>query len=62
MADVIGRYRQLSLHRPGDTLCCRLRDDRIEGVFQGFDRRGFLRIRIGDEERLLTAGEVVDHE
>ncbi len=60
-ADVVGRYRQLSLHRPGDALRCRLRGDQVEGVFQGFDRHGFLRLLVGGEERLLTAGEVVDH-
>ncbi len=61
VADVVGRYRQFSLHRPGDALRCRLRGDEVEGVFQGFDRHGFLRLEVGGEERLLTAGEIIDH-
>ncbi len=60
-ADVVGRYRRLSLHRPGDALCCRLCGSEVEGVFQGFDRHGFLRLSVGGEERLLTAGEISDH-
>ncbi len=59
-ADVVGRYRQFSLHRPGDCLRCRVLGDDIEGVFQGFDRNGFLRLVVGGEERLLTAGEIAD--
>ena len=57
-AEIVGRYRRLSVHRAGDALRYRHRGDQIEGVFQGFDRRGFLRLRVGDEERLLTAGEL----
>ena len=57
-ADVVGRYRQLSLHSPGDALRCRVLGDELEGIFQGFDRNGFLRLLVGDEERLLTAGEI----
>ncbi len=59
-AEVVDRYRRLSLHRPGDPLCCRVLGDELEGTFQGFDRNGFLRLRVGDEERLLTAGEIAD--
>ncbi len=62
VADVVGRYRRLSLHQPGDALRCRLRGDEMEGVFQGFDRHGFLRLLVGGEERFLTAGEIADHE
>ncbi len=59
-AEIADRYRQLSLHRPGDALCCRLHGDRLEGIFLGFDEHGFLRLQVGEEERLLTAGEVTD--
>ncbi len=57
-AEVITRYRELSLHKPGETLRCRVGEKEIAGIFEGFDARGFLRLRVGDEERLLTAGEV----
>ncbi len=60
VSEVAARYRRLSLHRPGDVIRCRLGDDVVEGVFDGFDRHGFLRLRVGGEERLLTAGEVAD--
>lgn len=60
-ADVVDHYRELSLHQPGDALSCLLQGDRIEGIFQGFDEHGFLRLQVGGEERLLTAGEVLDH-
>ena len=58
-AEVVDQYRRLSLHKPGDAMRCHLRGDRVEGVFQGFDRHGFLRLRVGDEERLLAAGEIM---
>ncbi len=56
--EIVDRYRRLSLHRPGDALCCRRCGERIEGIFVGFDRHGFLRLQVDGEERLLTAGEV----
>jgi BirA family transcriptional regulator, biotin operon repressor / biotin---[acetyl-CoA-carboxylase] ligase len=58
-AEVVDRYRRLSLHKPGDALHCRLRGDSVEGVFRGFDQHGFLRLLVGGEERLLAAGEIV---
>ena len=54
--------------RPGDALRCHLRGELVEGVFLGFDRNGFLRLRVGAEERLLSAGsletaeEMADHD
>ncbi len=61
-ADVVDSYTRFSLHRPGDSLRCRVLGEEIEGVFQGFDRNGFLRLLVGGEERLLTAGEIADNE
>jgi len=61
------RYQELSIHRSGERLRCRSADGTLEGIFQGFDPRGFLRLeltspsagrRVG-EEVLVTAGEVV---
>lgn len=61
VADVVARYRQLSLHTPGDALRCRVLGDEVQGIFQGFDRNGFLRLLVDGEERLLTAGEIANH-
>lgn len=55
---VVADYCALSLHRPGDTLRCRIRGEDVEGFFVGFDANGFLRLRVGDDERLVVAGEV----
>ena len=53
-------YQQLTAHRPGDTLRCRVAGEDINGIFLGFDQRGFLRLDIEGTERLLTSGEVVE--
>lgn len=54
----ITRYQGLSLHRVGEALRCRVGGDELEGVFQGFDEHGFLRLLVAGVERLVTAGEV----
>lgn len=55
-------YQALSAHTPGERLRCRDGERTVEGVFLGFDRRGFLRLRPeaaeGGELR-LAAGEVL---
>lgn len=66
-AAAVERYRELSLHEVGERLRCRAADGTLEGLFRGFDGRGFLRLELtasaagrrrGDEV-LVTAGEVV---
>jgi BirA family biotin operon repressor/biotin-[acetyl-CoA-carboxylase] ligase len=55
-------YQALSAHRPGDVLRCLDGERTVEGVFLGFDRRGFLRLRPAageDGELRLAAGEVL---
>ena len=56
--ETIPRYQGLSLHRVGEAMRCRVGGDELEGVFQGFDEHGFLRLLVAGEERLVTAGEV----
>lgn len=56
----VERYRRLSVHQPGDSLTCHQPDDEIEGVFQGFEHDGRLRLRVGDEERLFSAVGAID--
>lgn len=64
-------YQALSAHSPGDRMRCRDGERTVEGVFLGFDRRGFLRLRPeapagaashgaeGEHELRLAAGEVL---
>lgn len=54
----VAAYEALSLHQPGDELRCRTGEGEVEGVFRGFDERGFLRLDTGAGELLLSAGEV----
>lgn len=56
----VERYRDLSIHRPGDELSCRLGGETVSGVFRGFDERGFLRLEQAGRVRTIAAGEVVE--
>lgn len=52
-------YDEFSLHRPGDIVRCRLGGGvPLEGVFLGFDQRGYLRMRSGEREVLLNSGDL----
>ncbi len=63
----IDRFRELLVHRPGDTLRCRLAaptddDDAeglVEGRFVGLDPHGNLRLDVGDRILVLPAAEIV---
>lgn len=65
--EAVRRYRALSLHEVGERLRCDAAGETMEGTFQGFDPRGFLRLELSTsgggrkagEEVLVTAGEVV---
>ncbi len=59
-ARAIDSYQELSAHQVGSTLRCRQGEEYVEGTFLGFDPRGFLRLEVAGEERLLAAGEVLD--
>jgi BirA family biotin operon repressor/biotin-[acetyl-CoA-carboxylase] ligase len=59
LGELMRRYRELSVHRPGDRLAWQLGDERGEGTFLGFDEHGHLRVDAGGRERRLTAGEVL---
>lgn len=56
--DVLDRYRAVSVHEVGDTLEARVGDEVIQGVFDGFDDQGFLRLRTDSGERRVIAGEL----
>lgn len=51
---------EASIHRPGDRLVCRVGGERVEGLFQGFDEHGFLRLETQGKERVLSAAEVIE--
>ena len=56
----LGAYRELSVHRPGDPLRCRVAHEDLQGVFLGFDQRGFLRLAVDGGERRVASGEIVE--
>jgi BirA family biotin operon repressor/biotin-[acetyl-CoA-carboxylase] ligase len=53
-------YRELTVHRPGERLRCRVAQEDLDGVFLGFDERGFLRLDVGGGERRVSSGEIVE--
>ena len=50
----------MTVHRAGDTLRCRIAHEDLEGVFLGFDERGFLRLAVDGRERRVASGEIVE--
>jgi BirA family biotin operon repressor/biotin-[acetyl-CoA-carboxylase] ligase len=60
LAYAVEGYRELSVHRPGDVLSCRMGEQIVEGTFLGFDERGRLRLNCGEEEILVASGEVIE--
>lgn len=60
LASTVASYRELSVHRPGDAISCRIGEQVVEGTFLGFDERGRLRLDHRDEEILVSSGEVIE--
>jgi BirA family biotin operon repressor/biotin-[acetyl-CoA-carboxylase] ligase len=60
LAYAVDAYRELSIHRSGDPISCRIGEETVEGTFQGFDDHGRLRLQRGGEEILLSAGEIIE--
>ena len=63
LSQVVESYRELSVHRPGDVISCRIGEQVVEGTFLGFDERGRLRLERGGEggeEILVASGEVIE--
>jgi len=59
--DYAGRsYEQLTIHRSGDRLRCRVGERALEGSFIGFDRYGHLRLEVGGSECVFNSGEIVE--
>jgi hypothetical protein len=53
-------YEELTVHHAGDRLRCRVANEDLEGVFLGFDERGFLRLAVDGRERRVASGEIVE--
>lgn len=53
-------FRALSVHRPGETIRCRVASEVVAGELVGFDERGFLRLSTDAGEALISAGEIVE--
>jgi BirA family biotin operon repressor/biotin-[acetyl-CoA-carboxylase] ligase len=53
-------YAAMTVHRSGDLLRCRIAHEDLEGVFLGFDERGFLRLAVDGRERRVASGEIVE--
>ena len=60
-SELVEEYRSLCAHRPGDSLDCRLGDDeeKTRGIFRGIDDQGFLRLQVGDEEKVVASGRLL---
>jgi BirA family transcriptional regulator, biotin operon repressor / biotin---[acetyl-CoA-carboxylase] ligase len=56
----VARYREHSIHHPGERLSCRVADGTVEGTFLGFDEHGRLRLDAGGRELQLSSGEVIE--
>jgi biotin-(acetyl-CoA carboxylase) ligase len=53
-------YQELTVHHAGDVVRCRIAHEDLEGVFLGFDERGFLRLAVDGRERRVASGEIVE--
>lgn len=56
----VAAYRELSSHRPGDPLRCRVGGETVEGELEGFDDQGHLILRQGPGRVRIAAGEIVE--
>ena len=59
-AAAVERYREQSVHQPGERIVFRAGDSVIEGTFQGFDEIGRLLLERDGETVALAAGEVIE--
>lgn len=59
-AYAVARYREASIHQPGERIVFRAGDSVTEGTFQGFDETGRLLLERDGETVALAAGEVIE--
>lgn len=58
-ARILSAWRALTLHRDGDRIGFQHAGERIEGTWDGIDDAGRARIRVGEETRLVAAGDLI---
>lgn len=56
--DWVERFALRSAHRAGDTIRFGLDGEQLEGVFDGFDEHGFLKLETASGARRIRSGEV----
>ena len=56
LAYAAAAYRELSVHRPGDRIACRVGEETVEGTFVEIDDQGRL---VLDDGTRLSSGEVI---
>ncbi|MFP5285653.1 MAG: hypothetical protein ACLGI9_07940, partial [Thermoanaerobaculia bacterium] len=56
LAYATAAYRELSVHRPGDRIVCRVGEEIVEGIFVEIDDQGRL---VLDNGQRLSSGEVM---
>lgn len=59
IAYAVAAYRELSAHRPGDRISCRVAERTVEGTFTGIDELGRLVLEADGEEIRVSSGEVI---
>lgn len=60
-APAIALWRKLLIQVPGDAVKLRLASGTVlEGTIVGIENEGYLRIRVGDEERVVTGGDLIE--
>ncbi len=59
VAEVVARWRELTVHREGDRVSCQIGAKLIEGSWQGIDDDGRALIRNGSETILVASGDIV---
>lgn len=58
-AYAVAAYRELSVHRPGDRISCRVAERTVEGTFLEIDEHGRLVLDADGEEMRVSSGEVI---
>jgi BirA family biotin operon repressor/biotin-[acetyl-CoA-carboxylase] ligase len=56
---VLGEWRNLSVHKPGDRIQCVLADRTVSGTWNGIDEHGRALLRNGDEVVAVSAGDLI---
>lgn len=56
---ILAAWRELTIHREGDRIAFALGSERIDGVWDGIDDFGRARIRVGDQVREISAGDLI---